>query len=215
MEDLRQKCLHTTLTFNQNATAFFNYIERVHSTCYTVINEDCSRRAHEHLGLDWDKTVACVADSFSCAQGSWEKSSCRNSIIDEEIGYWKEYGTNMYPAIVINKKTYRGQIEPLSVFNALCSSFQTAPKVCAKILNREPTESVQNFFFDDTEGMVTVWEVSWMILALIVVNVVIVYCCRRRARRDMQNSMNVQIESQVSQYFALTQTANKNRTSVI
>lgn len=96
------------MAFKKNDTAFFDYIKRVHSTCYTVINEDCSRRAHEHLGLDWDATQGCVEDSFSCAEGSWEKASCRNSIIDEEIGYWKEHGTNMYPSIVINKKTYRG-----------------------------------------------------------------------------------------------------------
>lgn len=103
----------------------------------------------------------------------------------------------------------------MSVFNALCSAFTTAPSVCDKILNRAPTESVQEFFFAEPENMVTVWEVIWMILALVIINVVVVYCCRRRARRDMQNAMNVQIESQVSQYFALTQTANKNRTSTI
>ena len=42
-------------------------------------------------------------------------------------------------------------------------------------------------------------------VALIFVNVVIVYCCRRKAKRDMNNEMQMQIESAVSQYFALTQ----------
>ena len=43
-----------------------------------------------------------------------------------------------------------------------------------------------------------------VVLALIAVNVVIVYCCRRKAKRDMNNEMQMQIESAVSQYFALT-----------
>ena len=47
----------------------------------------------------------------------------RNSIIDKEIEYWRDFGTNIYPSVVINKKTYRGQIDPLSVYNAICAGF--------------------------------------------------------------------------------------------
>ena len=45
--------------------------------------------------------------------------------------------------------------------------------------------------------------VMWIFIVLIVVNVVIVYLCRRKAKHDMQNEMNVQVESAVNQYFAL------------
>ncbi len=34
-------------------------------------------------------------------------------------------------------------------------------------------------------------------------NVIVVYLCRRKAKRDMNNEMNMQIESAVSQYFKL------------
>ena len=44
-----------------------------------------------------------------------------------------------------------------------------------------------------------------IVTVLILINVVIVYCCRRKAKRDMNNEMQMQIESAVSQYFALTQ----------
>jgi hypothetical protein len=46
------------------------------------------------------------------------------------------------------------------------------------------------------------------VISLILINVVIVYCCRRRAKREMANEMQFQIESAVSQYFALTQKDN-------
>lgn len=36
-------------------------------------------------------------------------------------------GTGTFPSIVINNKTYRGTIEPLSVYNALCAGFKNPP----------------------------------------------------------------------------------------
>lgn len=116
----------------------------------------------------------------------WEEATCTNSIIDAEIEYWREFGTNIYPSIVINKKTYRGQIEPLSVFNALCASFQDPPQVCLKTLHREPQVSAQGFFdMTEEEEMVTAGEIVVLVIGLIVLNILVVYCCRRRARRDM------------------------------
>ena len=117
---------------------------------------------------------------------------------------------------MINKKTYRGQIEPLSVFNALCASFQDPPQKCYKTLHREPKQSVQAYLdMSEEEDLVTAGEIMMLVVALILVNVLVVYCCRRRARREMQNAMNMQIESQVSQYFALSQTGKNNSTNQI
>lgn len=214
LEDLRQKCLFKELKEQNNEQMWFDYIARVHQTCYATINEDCSFNAHKHLNLDFDKTLKCVEDSFSQPKAKWAESTCANSIIDAEISYWKEFGTNIYPSIVINKKTYRGQIEPLSVFNALCASFQDPPKKCLKTLHKEPQQSVQTYLdMSEQDDLVTAGEIMVLVVALIVVNVLVVYCCRRRARREMQNAMNVQIESQVSQYFALSQTGKTNRTA--
>jgi hypothetical protein len=78
----------------------------VHENCYDVINEDCSKRAHERLSLDWDKTNRCVAGSFNSTD--WANQYTKNSIIDQEIEYWKTYGSGIYPALVINNRTYRG-----------------------------------------------------------------------------------------------------------
>ena len=52
---------------------------------------------------------------------------------------------------------------------------------------------------------ISVGAIVGIVTALILVNVMIVYCCRRKAKRDMNNEMQMQIESAVSQYFALTQ----------
>ncbi len=114
--------------------------------------------------------------------------STRNTFIDEEIAYWKDYGTNIYPSIVINKKTYRGQIEPLSVFNAVCASFSEPPDQCLKTLHKEKT-LVQKTMVDGDS--ISVGMIVGIVTALILINVVIVYCCRRKAKRDMNNEMQM------------------------
>lgn len=35
-------------------------------------------------------------------QSRWGEATATNIFIDNEIAYWKEFGTNIYPSIVIN-----------------------------------------------------------------------------------------------------------------
>ena len=72
--------------------------------------------------LSWAETEACVKRSFTSK--NWNSKTVSNLIIDDEIKYWKSYGSGIYPSIVINNITYRGQIDPLSVFNAICAGFK-------------------------------------------------------------------------------------------
>ena len=80
----------------------------VHQNCYDVINEACSIGAHKKLGLDFNKTNQCVTDSFTSTPDKWEDANTNNTIIDEEIEYWRLYGTGIYPAIMINNRAFRG-----------------------------------------------------------------------------------------------------------
>jgi hypothetical protein len=65
-------------------------------------------------------------------------------------------------------------------------------------------KTIQKTIIDDGES-ISVLLIVGIVVLLILVNVLIVYCCRRKAKRDMNNEMQMQIESAVSQYFALTQ----------
>jgi hypothetical protein len=98
---------------------------------------------------------------------------------------------------VINNKTFRGQIEPLGVFNAICASFHDPPQQCRKTLHKEPITSLSQVR-DDIEAAfkgqsdsVDVSTIIAIVTVLILMNVVVVYCCRRKARRDMNREMNV------------------------
>jgi hypothetical protein len=121
-------------------------MKEVHVNCYNVVNRECSKNAHKKLGLDFSQTEKCVNESFSGSD--WGSLRTKNYIIDEEISYMKDYGTYFYPAIVINNRTYRGQIESLAVFNALCAGFENPPALCQATLG-----SYQPDFLDEDYGI--------------------------------------------------------------
>ena len=202
-EDLRQACLWKNLKAQNQTDLWWDYIENMHQHCYNVLNQDCSQRAHTKLNLSWSETNKCVRESFTGKD--WAAKEVSNTIIEKEIQLWRDYGTTVYPSVVINKKTYRGQVEPLGVFNAICAGFKNPPQQCLKTLGREPKLSLEDVIAARTGIAITKTEIVVLCFVIIILNVIIVYLCRRRARRDMQNDMNTQIESAVSQYFALTQ----------
>jgi hypothetical protein len=152
--------------------------------------------------LDFQETSRCVKSSFS--GNDWGSKQTSNYIIDEEIEYWKTYGSGIYPSLVINNRTYRGQLESLAVFNALCAGFATPPKICDGTLG----SYTPDFLSTQDEGIKSGVIIA-IVLLLVLVNVVIVYCYRRYSKREMQNEMQIQIESAVSQYFALSQREGK------
>ena len=52
------------------------------------------------------------------------------SLIDSERTYYEKYGPNIFPAVVINNQTFRGQLEIEAVFYGICSGFFTVPMFC-------------------------------------------------------------------------------------
>ena len=81
------------------------------------------------------------------------------------------------------------------MFNAICAGFTEAPDQCLKTLHKEKTVLKTSVVDGDSISTGTIVAI---VVTLILVNVVIVYCCRRKAKRDMNNEMQMQIESAVS-----------------
>lgn len=95
---------------------------------------------------------------------------------------------------MINDKTYRGQIDPVSVFNAVCASFSEPPMMCWHTLGKQPPQLPATSEVVG-EAVLEVGELVVIIVAFILVNVVVLYCCRRRQRRQFKSELNTQIES--------------------
>ena len=154
------------------------------------MTEDCSFKAHEKLKMPYSFTKECVEQSFS--NKDWASPKTVNYLIDQEIDYWNKYGSGLYPSIVINNKTFRGQLDTLSVFNALCAGFATPPKMCEETLGIYTPDVLEEIKKTvPSSGKISGSGIVLLAIGVILLNVVIVYCYRRQSKREVQTAMQV------------------------
>ncbi len=83
------------------------------------------------------------------------------------------------------------------MFEAICANLRSPPEECNGVLGVTPPE----------KGSVNV-SALWIVvtvLVLVAVNVVIVFCYRRHAKREMHDRLHHEVNSAVSAYFALSE----------
>lgn len=206
LEDLRQMCVYEKAYANERTRQmFWDYIKNIHEECNNNLNEDCSRFAHKEIQLEWDSTQKCVKDSFSTSDSSkWGDEGVVNTRIDDDINYWSKYGTSLFPSIIINNSTYRGQLETQAVMNAICAGFKDAPRMCKRILQ------IADIEHNIGEGVIyyndgyRVHHVLLVCAAFLVFLCIFLCCYRRYAKREMKRTMDMQIETAVNQYVKLS-----------
>ena len=219
-ETLRIMCLYDELyqadqsSIDQNKrNKFWTYLEWLHYNCRGYSDETCSHNAHNHAALDWDKTERCRAASWSMSakdSNDYQNAAVRNERIEKEKTYHAKYGTQLFPAIVINNQTYRGDIDPEGVLNALCAGFQKYPQMCHLImetnnLTRSDLMNTDKYFEEiDYEDHITHGMVALVCVAVIVLFVFILCMYRRQAKREMNDAIKVQIAESVNQYMQLS-----------
>jgi len=162
----------------------------------------------EDLGIDYEESKLYSMNSFSnfgdavkndlfTAEHSYEdfikaaidNPSIENSLLDSEMAYYREYGTVLFPAIVINNQTFRGQFEVEAVMNAICAGFAKPPHMCKKMLESGINDPAILFYPDEEEYSA---HHVFTVCFLIMVTVVIVMCLyRRHAKREMKKNINV------------------------
>jgi len=128
--------------------------------------------------------MKCVEKSFTNFKQLDNQSVYQeNSLIDEDIEMWAQYGTGKYPSIVINKTTFRGQIEATNVFEAVCAGFQRMPRYCADTLKQIRKNSGP---YENMPDGISPMTLAAIVFALIILNVLVVYCYRRHSKREMK-----------------------------
>ena len=192
MEDLREYCLYKTLKAKNTPLVWWEYMGYVHKMCYGEVNEECSKLGHKYINLNYQDTMNCVRETFEGP--NYEKDD--NKVMREETKLWKKYGSGYFPAVVINDRTYRGDLIPDNVFAALCSGFATAPKVCKLFAD-------QQSHIGEPEG-ITGTVLVFVVVFLVLVNVAMIYLYRRCTKKELKDDMQLQVNSAVSQYFALS-----------
>lgn len=192
MEDLRQVCLFKGLKAQGRQALWWTYVIVAHRLCYDEITEECSKNAHQTIQEDYAKTMQCVAGSFTGSNFQQDD----NTLLAEEARAWKEYGVGYWPSVVINGRTYRGDLVPDAVQNALCAAFAVEPQECREF-------KVQQGVENEPEGITGNVLIAVVVL-LVLVNVLMIFLYRRCTKRDMKDDMQLRVNSAVSQYFALS-----------
>lgn len=214
IEDLRQICIHK-LAYEKDVQRkeWWDYMDSFHRFCYGSVNEDCSRLAHGMNFLEYDTTMNCVNGAFrnkdrlldfkvdqDLSNKVLDSPDLKIDLLDEEKDYFNKYGPSVYPGIVINNQTFRGQIEIEAVFNALCAGFWNTPSECQKYLNTNDINNIDLLLMrvkDDQTGHSSGFVVL-LVLTMMVCFLIMLFFYRRSAKRQMKIELKQQVESAVN-----------------
>lgn len=68
--------------------------------------------------------MACVNSSFIGGKAKWEAD---NTILKTNAEAWIDYGVLYWPSVTINKVSYRGDITPANILEAVCAGLYSKP----------------------------------------------------------------------------------------
>lgn len=95
--------------------------------------------------------------------------------------------------MTINKITYRGDITPANILEAVCAGLYSKPSVCLDFYQEENiTIPVKE------ESIITAELLIIVMVSLLVVNFALIYAYRRCAKREMEQDIGFQVSSAVS-----------------
>jgi len=142
------------------------------------------------------KVKLCVKESF--LEG--DPLIADNILLKAERESWANASASFYPALVINNQTYRGDWETDPVIRALCAgySYGQDPEFC---------KGAPPPIDDNNKGVRAGTIILILTLCVVLVGVILVFY-RMWMKREMKDEMRRQVNTAVSQYFALSDTSS-------
>ena len=119
LEDLREQCIYNETRSTAKWTLWWDYMEYLQKHCRAKVTEPCSKKAHEMTGLDFKKTMRCVDKSFS--DPVTRKGD--NPVLEHQYLTWRSAGSHIFPGVIINNSSYRGELSGFYVFETICAGF--------------------------------------------------------------------------------------------
>ena len=85
------------------------------------MTEECSQEVHSLMNLDYNATLTCVKNSFTDSTNF--TTSPDNNYLKEDMIARLTQGVWFIPEVSINGVVYKGELDPIYVFEAICNSF--------------------------------------------------------------------------------------------
>ena len=176
-EDLRQACLHEMLKKQGQEQLWWDYIKYVHQECFDNISGQCSKLGHQEINVKYDTTLSCVSQSFNTTQTKQYLND--NIILAENAAKWKEYGTSFWPSVTIDNLTFRGDLTPENIMEAVCASLANKPDICFKFYEEEGIAFQRDEVLNYTKvSPVTSELLIFVVVVLVLVNLALIYAYR-------------------------------------
>jgi len=193
LEDLRQLCLLSSFANSEFKYPYwFQYMAKYNSTCRSNITESCSYSIMQEIPGSVAAVQQCIRDS---AKDSGDLTLVDNTLLRKEVRYLSGMTSSIYPAMILNNHTYRGDWEGLQLAQTICSSYFSPPDFCAAWATDTPAEANRGL------GLGTVMLIVGLVLVLVLV-VLLLY--RAWAKRELALELRQQVNLAMSQYYALS-----------
>ena len=99
---------------------------------------------------------------------------------------WAEYGTLYWPSITIDRLTFRGDLNPENILEAVCATLTVKPDVCIQFYQEEGIAFSITDQYNRRLSPVTTELLVGVVIVLILVNLVLIYAYRRCAKKEME-----------------------------
>lgn len=93
----------------------------------TLFGEACAIAQMKKAGINHEKVSKCVQESF--VRGKLGDIT-DNKILAEDAQLASMMGIFLHPSVSINNITYRGDLNGMDIFRAVCVGFSDAPDIC-------------------------------------------------------------------------------------
>lgn len=86
----------------------------------------------------------CINESFESNGPEPDFAVDDNKILRDMLFEWNDLGSHLYPSVVVNNITFRGQLNPYNVFEAICAGYKDTPIECVSFLMSEGMVPILN-----------------------------------------------------------------------
>lgn len=142
---------------------------------------DCSIESMKKAGIDFGAVNAEVqqgffSKTFKVEATGEDKTTLDNKILEQNDRLRYKSGILVFPGIIVNNITYRGNLEALEVFELICESLQVEPEGC----DLEPKPQTHS-----------IWKyLVGVAILFILMMAFLLFCYRRQARRQISKNLN-------------------------
>lgn len=150
------------------------------------MDEECSKRVHKEVHIDYAKTEECVNRSFESSD--WDTAD--NSLLRDDEQKKEKDNVGFLPEVTINGVVYKGDLEPELVFRTICESFVDKPAVCDE--DRTVTS---------VEQALTTGALALLFAAVIGINCCVLVVSIRKRNNSLREELKGETLRQIQEYM--------------